>query len=50
MHDNFFKEREFALDVIENIENQKMEETNSKLKNDFSHKINVKKKLYKKLS
>ena len=42
MHDNFFKEREFALDVIEIQENVKMDETNTKLKNDFSQKINVK--------
>ena len=42
MHDNFFKEREYALDVIETQEDVKMDETNSKMKNDFSHKINVK--------
>lgn len=41
MHDNFFKEREFALDVIEAQESIKMEETNTKIKNDFSQKINV---------
>jgi hypothetical protein len=44
MHDNFFKEREFALDIIETKEEIKIEETNSKIKNDFSHKINVKTK------
>lgn len=41
MHDNFFKEREFALDVIDTSENVKVDESNSKLKNDFSQKINV---------
>jgi hypothetical protein len=41
MHDNFFKQREIALKVIETPESLKMEETNPKLKNDFSHKINV---------
>lgn len=41
MHDNFYKEREFALDVIEVKENIRMDETNTKMKNDFSHKINV---------
>ena len=46
MHDNFYKEREFALDVIEVKENVKMEETNTKMKNDFSQKINVKDYFY----
>lgn len=41
MHDNFFKEREIAFKVIETQENAKLEETNSKFKNDFNQKINV---------
>ena len=41
MHDNFFKEREFALDVIEIKEENKQEESNIKQKNDMSLKFNV---------
>ena len=43
MHDNYYKEREFALDVIEIKENIRKEETNIKEKNDISVKINVNK-------
>lgn len=49
MHDNFYKEREFALEVIEKPESVKMEDTHPKIKNDFSHKINVKFFIFKKL-
>lgn len=42
MHDNFYKEREFALDVIE-IKENRQEESTKKEKNDLSVKFNVKK-------
>jgi hypothetical protein len=45
MNDNFYKEREFALDVIEIKENIRTEEINNKEKNDISVKINVKKQI-----
>jgi len=47
MHDNFYKEREFALDVIDIKENIRQEETNKKEKNDINIKFNVRNKKIK---
>ena len=42
MHDNFYKDREFALDVIEIKEVSEQDESNKKEKSDISLKFNVK--------
>lgn len=41
MSDNFLKERQFALSVIEIKEIQRQEESNNKEKSDLSQRLNV---------